>query len=284
MINQLQGRELTRLKPSLRCSSVGINPCWDDENSHMGARKTPGYWQFLPGCTDTVSSMAVGLRSTEIPVCPHHTCLLQGLWAHRSGTDPAGKGSSQLPSTSQSSSFTYPPVPRCKLCFPLRAPRGVASWGRDNDLSPVWRVLSRAVTLSVTSQALPSPDSRQKCLAGFAQWPWHWQFLPALIQYQTSSWFHAAVRSYFTNSVVINENEAGDAEDSPLQGHHPANNSSSKGTCHPQEWQVSAAALHQSEFEAGGIIWDTLVSQSQHITLPVREGENETLVKHSEVK
>lgn len=151
---------------------MGINPCWDNKNSHMGDRKTPGYWQFLPGCTDTVSSMEAGLRSTEIPVCPHHTCLLQGFWAHRSGTDClAGKGSSQLPSTSQSSRFTFPPVLRCKLCFPLRALQGVASWGRDKDLSPVCRVLSRAVTLSVTCQALPSPDSRQKCLAGFAQWP-----------------------------------------------------------------------------------------------------------------
>lgn len=48
MINQLQGRKVTQLKPCPRWTSVGISPCWDNKIWHMGDRKKA--WILAMSC------------------------------------------------------------------------------------------------------------------------------------------------------------------------------------------------------------------------------------------
>lgn len=106
MINQLQGRKVTQLKPCPRWTSVGISPCWDNKIWHMGDRKKA--WILA---MQLETCMEVWLRSTEIPVSPHCISLLQGVWTQEAGTEClAEKGIPSSPSTPQSSSCTSPPA------------------------------------------------------------------------------------------------------------------------------------------------------------------------------
>lgn len=94
-----------------------------------GTEKCLNIVNLLPGCpylTDSVTSMkCVPVKSTGIPASPPDLCLLQGLWAHSSGTEwLAGKGSPSSPSTSRAPGSLSPRCSKVPALFSVQGSPG----------------------------------------------------------------------------------------------------------------------------------------------------------------
>lgn len=117
------------------------------------------------------------LRNTGIPASLHCTCLLQTSRAYKPGTEClAEKGNSKLPQhIPELQLHFFPPCTKVQALFSIQDTQGshrvLLPDPGGNAPTPVCPVMNVAVTLSVKSQQFPSPDRRQKCLAGFAKRP-----------------------------------------------------------------------------------------------------------------